>query len=278
MVDNIVGSSGSGQRVTGAVSSPDGWPLAGITVTALGVTGEQLGRVVTDSAGAFEFPVQGADGSLTLVLAGAGIRPYARAVPLAGARVNVGRIVLGDNVSVDGPPPGSWDIDPAHTIVKATARHLGMTRVEGRFVDLSGRIEVGETMQRSTVAVSIVAASLTTGNTDRDTHLRSADFLDVERFPELTFRSTSVIPGPSGGWQVEGGLTIRDITRPVILDLAYLGIGADPWGGTRAAFSATGALNRRDYEMNWNMGLPGGMLLVGPTLRIDLDVQAVLQA
>jgi polyisoprenoid-binding protein YceI len=269
-------TAGFGHRVHGTVSSADDWPLPGVTVTALGNAGEQLGRVVTDAAGLFEVNVPGTGGQLTLVVAGPGLRPYARAVRLGAPGVDVGRIVLGDPTSGDRPASGNWQIDPAHTIVKATARHLGLTRVEGRFVELSGQITVGETMQRSRVEVSIVAASLTTGNADRDAHLRSADFLDVERFPELTFRSTSVSPGPADGWQVDGVLSIRDISRPVTLALAYAGSGADPWGGTRAAFSATTTLNRRDYEMNWNMGLPGGMLLVGPALRIDLDVQAVL--
>lgn len=266
------------RRLRGNVAGADGWPLPGVAITVLASTGRQSGRSVTDPAGAFEVPLSTADSSVTLVVAGIGLRPFARTVAFAGhgADVDVGRIVLNNGAVVDRPPPGKWDIDPAHTIVKATARHLGMTRVEGRFTDLSGRIEVARSMENSTVQVTIAAASLTTGNADRDGHLRSADFLEVERFPELTYRSASVSAGPEGQWRVDGELTIRDITRPVSLAMTYGGTGPDPWGGTRAAFSATAQLNRKDFEMNWNMGLPGGMLLVGPALRIDLDVQAVL--
>ncbi len=263
--------------VTGSVVTGDGWPLSGITVTALGANGAQLGRRATDAAGAFALDVPLTAGPLTLVVAGPGVRPYARTIAAAGpGPVDAGRMVLGDTGSGDRPPAGRWQIDPAHSIVKATARHLALTRVEGRFPDLSGTIEVGEAMRDSRVEVTIEAASLTTGNADRDGHLRSADFLDVERFPALRFRSTGVSPSERGHWRVDGELTIRDITRPVVLDMTYAGSGADPWGGTRAAFTASTQLDRRDYEMGWNIGLPGGLLLVGPTLRIDLDVQAVL--
>jgi polyisoprenoid-binding protein YceI len=123
--------------------------------------------------------------------------------------------------------------------------------------------------------VVIEAASIDTGNGDRDTHLRSPDFLDVKQFPTLRFRSSGLTRLADDRWQLGGGLTIRDITRPVTLDVHYGGSGPDPWGGTRMALTATTQLHRGDYEINWNMGLPGGLTLIGPTLRIDLDIQAV---
>jgi polyisoprenoid-binding protein YceI len=263
-------------RVLGVVTNVDGWPLPGIAVTALGAAGNQVGRGVTDAAGTFDVRLS-AGGPLTLVASGAGQRPYAKAMHAVAGRTDAGHIVLGDTGSSDRPPPGIWDIDPAHTIVKATARHLGLTHVEGRFVGVAGRIEVGQSMPESSVSATLVAASLTTGNGDRDAHLKSPDFLDVERFPELRFESSAVRPGPAGRWLVDGQLTIRDIARAVTLELSYAGSGPDPWGGTRSAFTATTQLNRRDYEMDWNMGVPGGALLVGPTLRVDLEVQAILQ-
>ena len=289
---SVAGGDGlppTGVAVTGSVTSGDGWPLSGVTVPVLGADGGQLGRRATDATGAFAVDLAvdlavgvtvdpaGPTGPLTLVVAGPGVRPYARTLAADGSRVvDAGRIVLGDRTVADRPPTGRWQIDPAHSIVKATARHLALTRVEGRFPDLAGTIDVAEAMERSRVDVTIDATGLTTGNADRDAHLRSADFLDVERFPALRFRSTGVSRGERGRWRVDGELTIRDITRPVVLDMTYAGSGADPWGGTRAAFTATTQLDRRDYEMEWNIGLPGGLLLVGPTLRIELDVQAVL--
>ncbi len=273
----VTGPVVTGTVVNGSVVSGDGWPLSGITVTALGGDGRQLGRRTTDATGAFAVDIPRGVDQFTLVVAGPGIRPYARTVSAAGSDVvDAGRIVLGDATTGDRPPAGRWQIDPAHSIVKATARHLALTRVEGRFPDLSGSIVVAEAMEESTVEVTIDAASLTTGNADRDSHLRSADFLDVECFPALRFRSTAVGRDEPGRWRVDGELTIRDITRPVVLDMTYAGSGADPWGGTRAAFTASTQLDRRDYEMGWNIGLPGGLLLVGPTLRIEVDVQAVL--
>ncbi len=270
-------SSAGSLVLTGAVVSGDGWPLSGVTVTLLGAGGGQLGRRSTDASGTFAVEMPADAGPFTLVVSGPGIRPYARTIAVGEpGNVDVGRIVMGSGDIDDHPQAGRWQIDPAHTIVKATARHLALTRVEGRFTDLSGTIDVGEAMHDSRVEVMIDAASLTTGNADRDIHLRSADFLDVERFPALRFRSTAVSPVERGRWRVDGELTIRDITRPVALDMAYAGTGTDPWGGTRTAFTASAHLDRRDYEMEWNIGLPGGLLLVGPALRIDLDVQAVL--
>jgi polyisoprenoid-binding protein YceI len=136
---------------------------------------------------------------------------------------------------------------------------------------------VAEPIEASTVTVTLGAASIDTGNPDRDAHLRSADFLDVKQFPALTFRSTGLQRLADDRWRLDGALTIRDVTRDVALDARYGGSGPDPWGGTRMAVVATTQLARRDYEIDWNMGLPGGLTLIGPTLRIDLDVQAVRQ-
>jgi polyisoprenoid-binding protein YceI len=122
----------------------------------------------------------------------------------------------------------------------------------------------------------MTAGSIDTGAVDRDIHLRSADFLDVEKFPFLTYRSTAVTHVVGEKWRIEGVLMIRDIEREVPLDMTYLGAGPDPWGAMRMAFKATTQLALRDYEMHWNLALPDGLVLVGPTLRIDLDVQAIL--
>jgi polyisoprenoid-binding protein YceI len=161
--------------------------------------------------------------------------------------------------------------------VRAKARHLALSHVEGRFTAFSGQLRVAEPVERSSVEVTIDAASIDTGNADRDAHLRAADFLDVERFPVLTYRSDRVVRLADDRWRVDGWLTIRDISREAALDVIYLGSGSDPWGGTRIALVATTQLARQDYEINWNMGLPGGLVVVGPTLRVDIEVQAVRQ-
>ena len=263
--------------VHGTVLTADRWPISGATITVLAPGGRQLGRAASDDAGRFAVPVADA-GPVTVVVASPGADPVARTVPLVhGQPVDLGVLLLGSKRRSFLPEPGLWVIDPAHSIVKAEARHLAMSVVEGRFTAFSGQIRVVEPVERSSVEVSIEAASIDTGNAERDTHLRSADFLDVARFPALTYRSERLVRHSDQRWHVDGWLTIRDITRAVPLDVTYLGTGQDPWGGTRIAATATTQIARRDYEMNWNMGLPGGLVLVGPTLRIHLDVQAVCQ-
>jgi polyisoprenoid-binding protein YceI len=263
--------------VRGVVATADGWPLPGAAVTVVGPGGRQLGRTAADETGAFAVTVTAA-GPVTVILAGAGVDPVARTITVGSDGVSdLGRIVLGSARRSALPDAGVWTIDPAHSIVRATARHLALSRVEGRFTAFAGQIEIADPVEQSTVEATIEAASIDTGNADRDAHLRSSDFLDVERFPVLTFRSGRVARESDERWRVNGALTIRDIAREVVLDVTYLGSGPDPWGGTRIALVATTQLARKDYEINWNMGLPGGLVVVGPTLRIDLDVQAVRQ-
>jgi polyisoprenoid-binding protein YceI len=261
------------KQVTGQTATSDGWPLPGATVTLIGADGHQIGRAVADTNGRFAMPVD-ANGPATVIVAAAGLDPVARSVALPGH--DLGTIVLQAAGHDRLPSPGTWTIDPAHSIVRATARHLGMSRVEGRFTELSGTVTVTEPIENSHVTVVIEAASIDTGSRDRDTHLRSPDFLDVKQFPTLRYRSSGLTRLSDDHWQLDGGLTIRDITRPVSLDVRYGGSGPDPWGGTRMAATATTQLHRSDYEINWNMGLPGGLTLIGPTLRIELDIQAVL--
>lgn len=263
--------------VRGLVATADGWPLPGAAVTVVGPGGRQLGRAATDEAGGFAISVTAA-GPATVILSAAGVDPVARTVSIGPDGVSdLGRIVLGSARRSALPDTGLWRIDPAHSIVRATARHLALSRVEGRFTEFAGEIHIADPVDRSSVTATIEAASIDTGNAERDAHLRSPDFLDVKRFPTLSFASERVIRQSDERWRVHGMLTIRDIARAVVLDLSYLGTGPDPWGGTRLALVATTQLNRRDYEINWNMGLPGGLVVVGPTLRIDLDVQAVQQ-
>lgn len=170
----------------------------------------------------------------------------------------------------------AWDIDAAHTEVGFAVRHLMISTVRGRFGGVSGRIQLdAENLENSSVEVSIDAATITTGTPDRDTHLRSADFFDVENHPVLTFRSRRVEWTDEGEFRVIGDLTIRGTTGAVTLEVKDEGRAGDPWGGTRASFSAIGKIDRREFGLTWNAPLEAGGVMVGHEVKIMLDVQAV---
>jgi polyisoprenoid-binding protein YceI len=175
----------------------------------------------------------------------------------------------------------TWTIDPSHSLVEFTARHMMITRVKGRFSGVSGTVVTNEAEpSKSSVNVEIDAASIDTREEKRDGHLRSGDFLDVENFPHLTFRSTRIEGNPKSAgdsFTVVGDLTIRGTTREVTLDATFDGSGTDPWGGTRASFSAETKVDRREFGLTWNQALETGGVLVGNEVKISLEVQAVKQ-
>ena len=171
------------------------------------------------------------------------------------------------------PAPGKWTIDPAHTDTEFVARHLMVTRVRGGFEQVAGTIDIAERPEDSAVVVTIDAASIFTGTKDRDAHLRSPDFLDVDTYPEITFRSTAVAAADDG-WRLTGDLTIKDVTRPLTLDLEFLGVSLDPWGNPKAAFTASGEIDREDYGLTWNVALEGGGVLVSRKVKIEIQAQA----
>ena len=146
-------------------------------------------------------------------------------------------------------------------------------RVRGSFKAFSGQIEIADSAEASNVSVSIDAASIDTGVEDRDNHLRSPDFLDIENHPTLEFSSSAVRPA-AGGYEVEGNLTIRGTSQPTTLQMQYLGVMADPWGNEKALFSATTEINREDFGLKWNAPLEAGGWLVGKTVEIEIEVQA----
>jgi polyisoprenoid-binding protein YceI len=184
------------------------------------------------------------------------------------------RVVEGRQI----PPPGTWLIDPTHSDIQFTARHMMISKARGHFRSFSGTIHIDEVPENSFVAATIEAASIDTGDEDRDRHLRSPDFLDVERFPEIKFRSTSVRPGRGDRWDVTGDLTIRDVTRPVTLEVEYCGAQVDPWGNTRAGFLGATEINRDEFDITWNQMLETGGFVLGKGVKIDVDVEAVLEA
>lgn len=181
---------------------------------------------------------------------------------------------------IDGallPAPGVWQIDPGHADVAFTGRHFMVTKVRGRFADVSGTVTVAEDMRDSRVDVVIGMASVESGSVARDEHLRSAELFDVEQFPEATFRSVSVEWDESRG-VVHGDLTIHGITRRVPLAVVFEGHARDPWGGERAIFSAETRINREDFDITWNMALEAGGVLVSREITISIDIETVLGA
>jgi polyisoprenoid-binding protein YceI len=182
---------------------------------------------------------------------------------------------------VDGrelPLPGTWKIDPSHSEIRFVVRHMMISKVHGRFREFEGTIRIGERPEDSSVEVMIEAASIDTGDRTRDEHLRSADFLDVERYPYLRFTSSSVQPGENGRWQVIGDLTVRDVTRQITLSMEFCGAMEDPWGNLRAGFLATTEIDRENFDITWNQALEAGGFLVGKGVRIEIDVEAIRQA
>ncbi len=183
--------------------------------------------------------------------------------------------------SVGGVPhPGQYEIDPAHSSISFLVPYVGISNVRGRFTDFQGTISVAELPLDSTTRVSIQAASIDTGQSRRDAHLRSPDFFDVDRYPTLEFASTG-LEAPDSEWRLQGDLTITGTTLPVTLSLAFIGTGPDPAGDPRhprIGFAATTTVDREDFGITWNHVLDKGALLIGRTVRIELDVQAFLLA
>jgi polyisoprenoid-binding protein YceI len=173
-----------------------------------------------------------------------------------------------------GLTAGTWNIDPTHSEVTFTIRHL-MTKVRGSFTEFSGSVEIAEDVLASTATAEIKLASIDTRNADRDNHVRSADILDIENHPSMTFQTKGVrIEG--GTNLLDGELTIKGISHPITLEVEFNGVGEDPWGGTRAGFSATGSINRKEYGIEFNVPLPGGQkALLGDKVDLQLEIQAV---
>ncbi|MEU5532943.1 YceI family protein [Streptomyces sp. NPDC020362] len=263
--------------LTAKIRTRDGWAVSHAVVTVTDTTGSQVLRAETDPEGTVRDATELVPGAYTVIVTAVGYAPAASsAIVTAGGRAEVGTVTLARQGGTELPPPGSWTIDPVHSSVAAVAQHLGISSVHGRFSEFAGSIEIApDDVTESRVEAVIRAASVDTGNAMRDTHLRSADFLDVERHPEIAFRSTGLTQAGPDRWTVHGELAMHGVVRPVDLDLAYLGTGSDPWGGTRAAFRATAELHREDFAMNYNQVLQAGIAAIGTTLRVELDIQAV---
>ena len=171
---------------------------------------------------------------------------------------------------------GSWELDPAHTSLGFAVRHAMVSTVRGSFPEISGQATLDPTNpDASSAEVTINAASVTTRSADRDAHLRSPDFFDVETYPTLEFRSTAFKPTQDPAtWIMVGDLTIKGVARPVEITFTHLGNVVDPWGNTKAGFEGRGQISRRDWGLTWNAALAAGGVLVGDKVTLELDVQA----
>jgi polyisoprenoid-binding protein YceI len=179
--------------------------------------------------------------------------------------------------TIPGYKVGTWKVDVTHSDVAFSVRHMMVSKVKGKFTTFDATIVTAENPTDSSVTAEIDLTSINTSNDQRDAHIKSADFFDVESFPKMTYRSTSLTADGSD-WKLEGELTLHGVTKPVALALELNGFTADPYGGQRAGFSATGEINRKDFGIDISMPMDGGGVVVGDKISISLEVEAVLEA
>ena len=242
---------------------------------------DAMGRKVvggeTDPYGSFVTTVPA--GEYRLAVSAEGYRPY-RASATVGENTlaSLGDVTLQVARPPELPPAGDWEIEPTHSSIGFTARHIGLARIHGRFNSFAGAVRITEPVEQSAMHVVIDAASIDTNVRMRDDHLRSGDFLDVMRFPTLEFYSERFVHKGGNRWAVTGALSLHGVTRTVTLDTEYLGLGNGMEGEVRAACRATTELHRDDFTVSWQTMLARGIAVVGPSIRIDLDVQIVRKA
>ncbi|CAM5301561.1 YceI family protein [Streptomyces tanashiensis] len=287
-----------GKRAPGAGR---GGPLAGLAVpSSAGVLSCRVLDPVHEPVRQAEFVVTDAVGRkvlggetdpygtvLTTVPAGEyrvavtseGYTPYhGSAVVAEGEHRGLGDVLLQVAPQPELPEPGDWEIDPLHSQIGFTARHIGLARIHGRFNSFAGAVRIAERMEHSAMHVVIDTASIDTGVQMRDDHLRSGDFLDVGAFPTLEFFSERFVHRGGSRWAVTGALTLHGVSRTVTLDTQYLGLGNGLEGETRGACRATTELHREDFTLTWQTLLARGIAAVGSSISIDLDIQIVPKA
>ena len=176
-----------------------------------------------------------------------------------------------------GLTPGVWTLDMSHSEVGFSVRHAGISKVRGRFNEATAEARVGDSLADASLHASIKTASFDSGDANRDAHVRGADFFDVEKYPDMTFRATG-IRGDGEDYVLTGDLTIRDVTKPVDLEVEFTGIAVDPFGATRAGFSAETDISRKEFGLTWNAALEAGGLLVSDKVKISVEAAMVKQA
>jgi polyisoprenoid-binding protein YceI len=170
--------------------------------------------------------------------------------------------------------PGTWNVDPVHSSVGFVARHMMITKVRGHFSTFSGTITVAEDPLQSSVEAEVDLGSISTGDDQRDAHLKGADFFNIEKHPMMHLKSTG-LKANGDDYILTGDLTVAGKTRSVDFDLEFDGVEQDPWGGTRAGFSATADISRKDWELTWNVALETGGVMIGDKVKIEIEVEAV---
>jgi len=176
------------------------------------------------------------------------------------------------------PAPGTYALDPSHSHVGFKVRHLMVSKVRGRFAEFDGAVSIATDPLASSVAVTVQLASIDTRDAGRDEHLRGADFFDVASNPTMTYRSTGVRETAPGRFSLDGELTLAGVTKSVTLEVTFDGTVTDPWGGSRAAFTATAEIDREAFGLSWNQALEAGGVVVGKKIEIEIEAEAVLQA
>jgi polyisoprenoid-binding protein YceI len=172
-----------------------------------------------------------------------------------------------------------WVVDSSHSSIEFSIKHMMIAKVKGRFNSFEAQIEADPLdLTTADINFSIDVASIDTRNSDRDAHLRSADFFDVEKNPKITFQATKIVPKSEGEYEVTGDLTIRGVTRSETFTVTFEGSGKDPWGNEKAGFSGYGTIKRSDYGLTWNAVLETGGVLVGDEVKISLEIEAVKEA
>lgn len=253
-----------------------GQPLGAVEVTVTALDSHRVAaRGTTDPYGYYMAALP--PGRYSVMLTAEGLSPVRETVDVvAGVALAPARVTLEPGRQLELPPAGTWVFDPPHTAIRFIAKHVGMAHVHGRFTRFEGGIRVAENMSDSQVSIRIDASSISTGNQTRDDHLRSADFLDVENYPHIDFTSTRFAYHGGSKWTVHGTLTMHGTSRSVGLDTEYLGTvngGYDQ--ELRCAALAKAELHREDFTLNWRSMLARGIAVVGPTVQLALDVQAM---
>lgn len=266
----------TGGLVSLQLHNVEGRPLPGVTVAL--VESEGLRRVVTESpTDPFGFYTAAVpSGSYTLRASLGGYSALTRDLVVGrGEHAALGALILHADQGSTRPSPGEWVIDDAHSRLGFVARHIALSRVYGEFTRFRGSIQIAEDIEDSSIDVVIDAASIETHNSQRDAHLRSQDFLAVDEHPQLQFSSTRFAVRSGNSWTIDGDLTIRGRTNDVRLETTYL--GTQTWNGTRIGATASTSLHREHFTLNWQQMVARGVPVVGSTIQIHLDVQAVLQ-
>ncbi|MCT2541466.1 MULTISPECIES: YceI family protein [Streptomyces] len=215
-------------------------------------------------------------GEYRLAVTAEGFTPFhASATVVEGGHASLGDVTLQLSAPPQLPAPGEWEVEPMHSQIGFTARHIGLARIHGRFNNFAGAVRIADRMEESAMHVIIDAASIDTNVQMRDDHLRSSDFLDVGRYPTMEFYSERFVHRGGTRWGVTGALTLHGVSRTVTLDTQYLGLGNGLEGETRAACRATTELHREDFTLTWQTMLARGIAAVGSSISIDMDIQIV---